>query len=163
MKRRAGVTTDHNLARFLGVAQSTVSHWRHRQQIPESALLRAERLLSAGGQTVAGRLLAARTIALRLPEFWYLSALASGAKGGRSVFYRSVALAWPKIIDAIYEQVGTYERQTGQSAMDLTPQLLEDDRFIESLVDFAKTIPVTDAVLSGLEPLKGDPEGGAGR
>jgi hypothetical protein len=146
MKRRAGVTTDFNLARFLGVAQTTVSHWRVRMQIPEAALLRAERLLSAGGDKVARRMLAARMIALRLPEFWYLRATASGAKGGRAIFYRSVALAYPKILDAIYEQLGTYERETGQTAWDLAPQLLEDSRFLGELVEFAMTVPIVDEV-----------------
>jgi hypothetical protein len=150
MKRRAGVVTDLHLARFLGVAQSTVSHWRARMQIPESALLRAERLLSAGGQTVAGRVLAARMIAMRLPEFWYQRASASGARGGRAIFYRIVALAFPKITDAIYEQLGNYEQQTGRSAWDLAPQLLEDERFIEQLVELAKSMPPTDQAGSEL-------------
>jgi hypothetical protein len=141
MKRRAGVATDHNLARFLGVAQTTVSHWRVRMRIPEAALLRAERLLSAGGHAVTARMLAARMIALRLPEFWYLRASASGAKGGRAIFYRRVALALPKIIDAVYEQIGTYERETGQTPRDLAGLLLEDERFIEGLVELAKGIP----------------------
>jgi len=110
-------------------------------RIPEAALLRAERLLSAGGHTVAARMLAARMIALRLPEFWYLRASASGAKGGRAIFYRRVALALPKIIDAVYEQIGTYERETGQTARDLTAQLLEDERFIERLLKLVKSLP----------------------
>jgi hypothetical protein len=142
MKRQGGVTTDDQLARFLGVAQSTVSHWRRRSEIPESALLRAERLLSAGGQRVADRVLAARMIALRLPEFWYLRASTSGAMGGRAIFYRTVAVAFPKIVDAIYEQLGTYELQTGQMALDLAPQLLEDDRFISELIEVAKGVPL---------------------
>ena len=80
-------------------------------------------------------------IALRLPEFWYLRALAGGARGGRAIFYRSVALVFPKIIDAIYEQLGAYEEQTGQAAWDLAPQLLEDERFVEGLVEVVKSIP----------------------
>ena len=145
MKRQAGVTTDLQLARFLGVAQSTVSHWRARMQIPESALLRAERLLLAGGQRVAARMLAARMIALRLAEFWHQRALTGGAKGGRAIFYRSVALLFPKIIDEVYEQLGAYEQQTGQAASDLAPQLLEDERFLDGLIELVKAMPPTGA------------------
>jgi hypothetical protein len=144
LKRRAGLRTDHELARFLGVAQSTVSRWRERQHVPESALLRAERLLSVGGKSVTNRTLAARMIAMRLPEFWHQSASANGAKGGRAIFYRRVVLGFPAIIDAICEQLRIYEQQTGQTAWNLAPQLLEDDRFIEQLVEFAKTVPVIE-------------------
>ena len=65
-------------------------------------------------------------------------------KGGRAIFYCSVALGFPAIIDAICEQLRTYEQQTGQTAWDLAPQLLEDDRFIEQLVEFAKTAPIIE-------------------
>jgi hypothetical protein len=150
LKRRAGLRTDQELARFLGVAQSTVSRWRDRQHVPESALLRAERLLSVGGKSVTNRMLAARMIALRLPEFWYQRASASGVKGGRAIFYRSVALGFPAIIDAICEQLRTYEQQTGQTAWDLAPQLIEDDRFIEQLVEFAKTVPIIEDAPGGV-------------
>ena len=144
MKRRAGVRTDMDLARFLGVAQSTVSHWRVRGRVSEPTLLRAERLFSAGGKPLADRMLAARMIALRVAEFWYQRAAATGAKGGRALFYRSVVRGFPAIIDAVYEQLGTYELQTGQTAWELAPHLLEDDRFIEQLVAFAKAEPTTE-------------------
>jgi hypothetical protein len=47
MKRRAGVETDSQLAAFLAKDQSAVSHWRKRGAVPESAILRLERLTAA--------------------------------------------------------------------------------------------------------------------
>jgi septation ring formation regulator EzrA len=46
-------------------------------------------------------------------------------------------LSFPAIIDTISEQLRTYEQQTGQTAWDFAPQLLEDVRFIEQLIEFA--------------------------
>jgi hypothetical protein len=56
---------------------------------------------------------------------------------------------YPKILDAIYEQLGTYERETGQAAWDLAPQLIEDERFLTELVELVKAIPITDEIASG--------------
>ncbi|WP_417590793.1 helix-turn-helix domain-containing protein [Parasphingorhabdus sp.] len=42
MKRKARCETDKELAKFLGKKQSTISQWRRRNSIPESAKMRLE-------------------------------------------------------------------------------------------------------------------------
>lgn len=141
MKRRAGVTTDQNLAKHLGIAQSTLSWWRRRDRIPEAAVLRAERVLQAGGDVVTSRMLAARMIVLRLPEFWYIKAAASGLKARRAIIYRRVAFDFIAIVEAVYEQLGDFERESGETASNLAPQLLDDESFMLNLIEIAKVLP----------------------
>lgn len=138
MKRRAGVVTDRDLGRFMGAAQATVSYWRTRGQVPQSAILKFEHLLSIGGQAVAERIAAARAIALRVPEYWYQQAVSEGIGGGRAVFYRAVAEAFQVVVDAAATQLETYERHTGQGAWELATQLIDDDLLLTTLVDLVK-------------------------
>jgi hypothetical protein len=138
IKRRAGVGTDQDLARHLGVAQSTVAHWRARSRIPEATLLRIERLMAAGSG-FGGREVAATMVALRLPEFWFQRNAAEGLKAGRAVLYRHIAANFPALLHTISEQLRAYERETGQTALDLAPQLLADDAFLGHLVDEARS------------------------
>jgi hypothetical protein len=138
LKRRAGVATDRDLARFMGVAQTTVSYWRTRRQVPQSAILKFEHLLAVGGHSMAERLAAARAIALRVPEFWYQQALAEGIGGERAVFYRAASEVFQVIIDAAAMQLDAYERQTGQGAWDLAAQLIDDERLLARLVEVAR-------------------------
>jgi hypothetical protein len=135
MKRRAGVTTDRDLAHFMGAAQTTVSYWRTRRQVPQAAILKFEHLLAIGGQPMAERLAAARAIALRVPEYWYQQALAEGIGGGRSIFYRAASEAFQVVVDEAAAQLEAYERQTGQGSWELLTQLIDDERMIKRLVD----------------------------
>ena len=138
MKRRAAVPTDRELARFMGVAQATVSYWRTRGQVPEAAILKFERMLTAGGHASAERLAAARAIALRVPEFWYQRALKEGVGGGRAIFYRAASENLHLVVDAAAAQLERYQRQTGQGVWDLAAQLMEDERLLEGLVEVLK-------------------------
>ena len=141
MKRRAGVVTDRDLGRFMGAAQTTVSYWRTRGQVPQSAILRFEHMLAVGGQPIAERFAAARAIALRVPEYWYQQAISAGIGGGRAVFYRAASEAFQVIVDAAATQLEAYERQTGQGAWELTAQLIDDERLLERLVDLVRVSP----------------------
>jgi hypothetical protein len=138
MKRRAGVATDRDLARFIGAAQATVSYWRTRGQVPESAILKFEHLLALGGQPIAERLAAARAIAMRVPEYWYQQAVREGIGGGRAVFYRAASEAFQILVDAAAVQLEVYERQTGQVAWELAMQLIDDDHFLTRLLDIVR-------------------------
>jgi hypothetical protein len=138
MKRRAGVATDRDLAKFMGVAQATVSYWRTRGEVPQSAILKFEHLLATGGQQMAERQAAARAIALRIPEFWYQRALAEGVAGGRSVFYRAVSEGFQILVDAAAKQLEAYETQTGKGAWELATQLIDDEYLLAKLTEMAR-------------------------
>lgn len=146
MKRRAGVATDSELAGFMGVAQSTVSHWRNRGRIPESALLKFERIAVAGGEPSTARAMAARMVVMRVAEFWYQSALKAGAKGNRTIFYGSIAGSFHLIQDAVYDQLLKYEQQTSLSSSEVVGHLLDDEKFLEQVVNFAKEISMSAAM-----------------
>lgn len=143
MKRRAGVRTDRDLATYLGVAQSTVSHWRARHQVPESAVLRFERMAAAGGSSGATRIVAARMLAMRLAEFWYHRAKADGATGGREIFYSVVAAAFPAVCEALVDQIEKYEGHTGRNPTEIADHLIEDERFLSHMTDWLKELPVS--------------------
>lgn len=138
MKRRAGVTTDRDLARFMGAGQATVSYWRTRGEVPQSAILKFEHMLAAGGQPMAERQAAARAIALRAPEFWYQRALAEGVKGGRTVFYRAASESFQILVDSAAAQLEAYERQTGQGPWELAAQLIEDEGLLTRLIELTR-------------------------
>ena len=146
MKRRAGVGTDRDLAAALGVAQSTVAHWRARGSIPEAALLRAELKLSAGQDPVASRAMAARILAIRVAEFWYQAATEKGAKGGRDIFYSSTAMMLHSLMDEAYHQLAIIERETGMDPMELAGRLIEDRTFLTSLMEFAKGLSFVEGL-----------------
>jgi hypothetical protein len=138
MKRRAGVATDRDLAKFMGVAQATVSYWRTRGEVPQSAILKFEHLLATGGQQMAERQAAARAIALRVPEFWYQRALAEGVTSGRSIFYRAASEAFQILVDAAATQLEAHEQQTGQGPWELAAQLMDDERLLTRLIELTR-------------------------
>lgn len=147
MKRRAGVRTDRDLASFLGVAQSTVSHWRARGQVPASSVHRFERMLASGGGGAAVRIIAARMVAIRVAEFWYERSKVAGATGGRDLVYFAVAAGFPIICDAILEQLQKYEAATGKEPISAAEDLMRDAEFLKRLSKWISELPVTAARL----------------
>lgn len=141
MKRQAGVRTDRELASFMGVAQSTVAYWRSRAKVPESAILKFERMVEAGGQPAAARAIAARMVVMRLAEYWYQHAARKGATGGREIFYGAVALSFHTLTDAVFQQLLTYEEATRKEPFDIARTLLEDTAFLDRLLEWLKTVP----------------------
>jgi hypothetical protein len=147
MKRRAGVRTDRDLASFLGVAQSTVSHWRVRGQVPMPSLLRFERMLESGGGGAALRSIAARMVAIRLAEFWYERSKVAGATGGRDLIYFSVAACFPIICDAIMEHLQKYESATGKDPVAAGEDVMRDEEYLKRLRKWVSELPVHAARL----------------
>lgn len=147
MKRRAGVGTDRDLAAFLGVAQSTVSHWRQRGQVPESAVLRFEKAVSAKAELDPSRAIAARMVALRVADRW-LSALGEGATpASRELVYGTVAMTFHSITDEVFKTLERYESETGLMPWPLATRMLDDDAFLQQIVDWVSRIDVSQAVL----------------
>lgn len=143
MKRRAGVRTDRDLATFMGVAQSTVSHWRARDQVPEATILRFEKLnLSSAAEPDSSRAMAARMVAIRLAEFWWSSLPGADMPERRFMVFGSVALTFHSITDAIYEHLIRFERETGMGEWEVASLMMDDDRFLAQVRDWVGSIPV---------------------
>lgn len=136
MKRRAGVRTDQQLAKYMGAAQSTVSNWRKRGTIPEAAILQYERAVDQDGLADFSRMLAARVLALRLPELYYQRLREAGALTGRRMPYSLVAYSVNAITVEIDRQLKRLERETGKSADELVDHLLEDHTFLGGVLDW---------------------------
>ncbi len=147
MKRRSGVRTDRDLASFLGVAQSTVSHWRARGQVPASSVHRFERMMASGGGGAAIRIIAARMVTIRVAEFWYERSKVAGAGGGRDLVYFAVAAGFPIICDAILEHLQKYEVATGKSAIEAAEDVMRDEEYLKRLSQWIASLPVSAARL----------------
>lgn len=141
MKRRAGVSTDSELAGVVGLGQSAVANWRRRGKIPEAALIRFETELERLGHDDGLRLIYAKAVALRLPEWWYQKLKRqSDAKPSREVCYFTVATALPLITKEIARQMAAIEQSRGLETATVSMQLLEDDRFLSGLLDWLNSI-----------------------
>ncbi|MCF8504779.1 MAG: helix-turn-helix domain containing protein [Caulobacter sp.] len=146
MKRRAGVSTDRDLAAFLGVAQSTVSHWRQRGAVPESALLKFEALTQVGGEPAADRVWAARMVAMRLAEYWFQKVDGRGGIKGRWLTYLTVAGAFNLICDAVYYRLLLEAKRSKDEASVIAVRLMEDASFMDELVSWAQDMPAHEAL-----------------
>lgn len=135
MRRRAGVRTDQELAKFMGVAQSTVSNWRKRSSVPSSAILKFEFAIAEPRDMDFARLLAARGIAMRLPEILHQRMVKAGAVG-RYLSYVMVAGTLDGIAKEIVRQIERLQNETGFSVDELGPRLIEDDVFLNGLADW---------------------------
>lgn len=144
MKRRAQVQTDHELAEFMGAAQSTVSNWRKRERVPEAAILRFERCVERGGYPDTTRRMAARSLALRLPELYYEQLRAAGASGGRKFPYEFIGMVFNAIVAEVERQLQRMEDQSNQSASEIAGHLIEDQTFLSDLLDWAKNANASD-------------------
>lgn len=146
MKRRAGATTDHELAGFMKGAQSTVSHWRKRGAIPEAAILRFERALEAPRDTEFARSLAARTIALRLPELNHQRLKDKGIEAGRRLSHGVISLSFNAIVAEIAGHMKRFQDETGLSLEELTAALIEDEKFLNGVLEWVGNSSAADMV-----------------
>jgi DNA-binding transcriptional regulator YiaG len=139
MKRRAGVSTDTELAKVLGTTQSNVSTWRRRGRVPQAVLLRFERLNLDANAWSEHRLLAARTVAIRVAERAHER---SGRRGGASrwVFFTTVALVWDRLVATIAADLEKWERTHRRWPSDLASELLENDEYLDQIVDWVMSL-----------------------
>ncbi|MFD1787741.1 helix-turn-helix domain-containing protein [Sphingomonas floccifaciens] len=144
MKRRAGVRTDQELARFMGAAQSTVSNWRKRDAIPEAAILQFEKAASDPDGNGFSRSLAARTIALRLPELWFARFQTKGALPGRYVPYAAISYNLNAIVAEIARQMESLETTHNLSTHELAMLLIEDEKFLNGVLDRVSSTSMSD-------------------
>ncbi|MGC4251655.1 MAG: helix-turn-helix domain-containing protein [Sphingobium sp.] len=135
MRRRAGVRTDQELAKFMGVAQSTVANWRKRDAVPNSAILKFEFALDNPRDLDFARLLAARAIAMRLPEILH-QRMRKGGAVGRYLSYTMVAGTLDGITSEIVRQIERLQEQSGLSIDEIGPRLIEDEVFLGGLADW---------------------------
>jgi len=148
MKRRAGVRTDRDLATFMGVAQSTVSHWRTRDRVPEATVLRCEKLiLGVGAERDSSRVLAARMVAFRLAEFWWSSLPGDEMPARRFVVFGTVAMVLHRITDEIYEHLVRFERETGLGDWEVASLMMDDERFLTQVRHWVGSIPMGQGLM----------------
>lgn len=143
MKRRAGVSTDTELARAIGTSQSNVSTWRKRGAVPKAVLLKFERLDFASEASPGHRTMAARMIAIRAAEYAYER---SGAVS-RTVFYMTVAGAWDFIVKAILADLEKKAAVTKRWPTDLAGELIEDERYLDGVADWVSSLSTAEMLL----------------
>jgi hypothetical protein len=144
MKRRASVRTDHELAGFGGWAQSTVANWRKRGAVPEAALLHFEQLIADPSQSRFSRLLAARTIAMRLPELSMKRFHGHRLPLRRYVVYASIAYNLNAVASEIARQMERLEAEHGLSSTALAQTLIEDEQFLNGVLDWLGSASMSD-------------------
>lgn len=144
MKRRAGVPTDQALAQFMNVAQSTVAGWRKRDTVPDSAILKFEERLNDPRHGELSRLMAARMIALRLPELWYQRFAERGSKIDRHLVYMGIAINLGGITSAIAEQMERLEAERGLDTNELSALLFNDDNYLQEVVEWIEETSLAD-------------------
>lgn len=144
MKRRAGVNTDTELARIIGTSQSNVSTWRKRGAVPQSVLLKFERMNLSHDADPVHRTTAATMIAMRVAEF----AFERSASKSRTVFYMTVAGAWNLIVKTIIADLEKKEARTRRWPSDLAVELIEDAGYLAGLADWVMSLTIQDALAS---------------
>lgn len=138
--------TDQELAEFMGSAQSTVSNWRKRGAVPESAVLKFEAVAADPNRDELRRLVAAQTVALRLPELYYERWRERDPKMGRHIFYSGISLSLGAIIAEVAEQMKRLETAHKLSIESLVPLLLEDVGFLNGVLDWLEETSFAEIV-----------------
>lgn len=146
MKRRAGVRTDHELATFLGAAQSTVANWKQRGAVPEAALLKFEEVLARRASSPNLRHLYARAVAMRIPEVWY-KRVSSKSAAGRHIPYLTIAMSFNSIVALIADDIGKYELQRGDSLGNIVTAMLDDEDYLSQIIDWLDHTPASEIML----------------
>ena len=135
MKRRAGVSTDLDLSRALGLAQSTGSYWRSRGAVPEASILRAERALAERALLRSARATAARALLFR----------PGGLGGGDAEPVLSGRLLVPCLALAEHflaawgeaeRQLEALERQRGLTPREAFLYALDDPELLKALLEW---------------------------
>jgi len=143
MKRRIAVSTDQELARAMGLGQSTVSNWRKRGAVPQSSLLQFERMVEDADGLSFKRSLAARCIAMRLPELWYQS-IKDKHTGGRYLWYAGIAYNLNAIVAEIARQMERLENTHKMPIDELARILIEDENFLNGVIKWVADMPMSD-------------------
>jgi hypothetical protein len=149
MKRRADVRTDTELAKVLGVDQSTVSTWRRRGAIPEATLLSFERLNRDAKAGRVQRFYAARTVTIRVAEFMYERSRERGGRGDRWLAYSTLATAFESVQAAIEDSLAKLELTTKRWPMDLASDLINDVKYLGQVADWVEAAEFGD-ILGGI-------------
>lgn len=149
MKRRAGVWTDQELAKFMGAAQSTVSNWRKRGRVPDKAILQFEGALEQPQADDIARHLAARAIVLRLPELYFERLRGDNVSIGRHLPYSYIAASLGFLTRETERQLEVLEQKTGKSFRELEPLLIEDEAFLNSVLDWFTKLSMSEAIVLG--------------
>lgn len=152
MKRRARVDTDTQLARILETTQSNVSTWKKRKRVPESVLLRFDRLNLAASSTPELRIVAARALALKAAELAKVR-VRKGGKAGETVVFMTFATAWDAVVRAIAADLERKERDTRRWSTDIVGELVESDAYVGAIVDWAMSLPMSDIASLGAPKL----------
>lgn len=146
MKRRAGVRTDQELARFLGAAQSTVANWKQRGAVPEAALLKFEEVLARTASSPSLRFFFARAVAMRIPEVWH-DRFRNKSSVTRYVPYITSAMSFNAIVAMIAEDIAKAEIDLGKGLQDIVTSMLEDEEYLGKIVDWLKDVPMSDMII----------------
>lgn len=145
MKRLAGLSTDQELARLIGAAQSTVANWRKRGAVPEKAILTFERAVAFGSQFT--RTVAAGAVALRVSEE-LLSRFGGGKKEtARFVAYTTVSSHFNSIVSEVMKSLVMYERKFGGSTFKAAERFMNDDEFIAGIADWLDAQSMAEALV----------------
>lgn len=146
MKARAGVKTDLALAQFMGLAQSTVANWRQRGAVPEAALLAFEERLATSSPSPTLRALFARAVALRVPELW-LARMNTEHPQARETAYLSVATCFNAMVEAARRNIEKIEVETGLTTAEVGRKLINDDIFLNGMVDWMEGVSAAEMLL----------------
>lgn len=147
MKRRAAVETDQELASYMGLAQSTVSHWRKRGRISQPTLLRFEKLVASGpAEPDASTAIAARMVAIRLADYWADTVGNGEVPGRRFMVFGTIAGAFNSVTDQIYAQLVKHERETGLNAWAIAERMMDDDAFLAKLTEWVGSISLAQGL-----------------
>lgn len=145
MKRRAGVSTDQELARFIGAAQSTVANWKQRGAVPEAALLKFESALANSRvSSPSTRVIYARAIAMRVPEVWYGRIAAKSAGATREIAYLTASMGFNALVATIAANMEQFERSQGLNSREVAAQLLDDEAYLLQAADWLAGATATD-------------------
>ncbi|MEE4153228.1 MAG: helix-turn-helix domain-containing protein [Erythrobacter sp.] len=157
MKRRAGVSTDLELARFMGVGHSTVSNWRQRGAVPEAAILKFEKAMSATPATSSRRALYARAIAMSLPEHWFRTKPHGVPRMSRDAAYLSAAMSFNAIAAEAARRLLAYELEHGVDSDRALHALFDDMDFMEALLEWFQGQSHEELTISEMKAIE-DPE-----
>lgn len=146
MKRRADVSTDSELAKFIGIGQSAVAKWRGRRAVPDAAILRFESQIDERQTFPNERALLARALAMRLAEYDYDRLKKSGSSATKMMVYAVHAGRLDLVADFCFEQLEDAERQFNVSPQAAASMLIEHNEFYENLLVIAKSIPISQVL-----------------
>lgn len=152
MKRRAGVSTDVELAVFLGVTQGAVANWRRRGAVPESTRLSLERQFADELDIPSMRALLARALAMRLVHFDAEACEGKSYADGFEDAYLRHASQLDIVADECFEKIEETERYRGKSPEEAYLELSGNADFFAQLSAWAKEISLFQVLKRSKSP-----------